>query len=176
MENVKITGYYPGVIGKIIQLHAVYYHENWGFDVSFETQEGKELSEFMRNFKEGRDGFWIARIHEIFAGSVAIDGRDADTDGARLRWLIVEPRFHGNGIGTLLVKEAVHFCKKAGYEKIVLWTFEGLHTARYLYEKEGFRLARERRHEQWGQDINEQMFQLTWNAAKVSLARGSVNK
>ena len=32
-ENVELKGYYPGVVGKIIQLHAVYDHENWGFDV-----------------------------------------------------------------------------------------------------------------------------------------------
>ena len=161
-EGVKLKGYYPGVVGKIIQLHAVYYHENWGFDVSFETQEGKELSEFIRDFKEGRDGFWVAELNKTFAGSIAIDGRDAEKEGARLRWLIVEPRFHGNGIGTLLVKEAVQFCKKAGYRRIVLWTFEGLQAARHVYEKQGFRLAMEKKHQQWGQYINEQMFELRW--------------
>jgi GNAT superfamily N-acetyltransferase len=167
-ENVELKGYYPGVVGKIVQLHAVYYHKNWGFDVSFETQEGKELSEFIRNFREGRDGFWVAQIHGTFAGSIAIDGRGAETEGARLRWLIVEPRFHGNGIGTLLVKEAVQFCKKAGYRQVYLWTFEGLHAARYIYEKGGFRLTRARRLKQWGQRINEQMFELRLKAEQVN--------
>lgn len=166
-EKVELKGYYPGVVGKIIQLHAVYYNENWGFDVSFETQEGKELSEFIRDFKEGRDGLWVAQIHETFAGSIAIDGRRAEKEGARLRWLIVEPRFHGHGIGTLLVKEAVQFCKKSGYRQVYLWTFEGLQAARYIYEQEGFRLTRERRHNQWGQDINEQMFQLRLKAEQI---------
>jgi len=159
-ESVTLTGYYPGVVGKIIQLHAVYYHENWGFDVSFETQEGLELCEFVRAFEEGRDGFWIARIREEFAGSIAIDGRDAESEGARLRWLIVEPRYHGRGIGKILVEEAVQFCRNASYGRVVLWTFEGLDTARHIYEKEGFRLARERRHDHWGRHISEQMFEL----------------
>jgi GNAT superfamily N-acetyltransferase len=167
-EDLKVMGYYPGVVGKIIQLHAVYYHENWGFDVSFETQEGKELSEFMREYKEGRDGFWVAQMHETFAGSIAIDGRDVETEGARLRWLIVEPRFHGQGIGTLLIREAVQFCKEADYRLVYLWTFEGLHTARHIYEKEGFHLAKERRLEQWGQDINEQMFELHLKAEQMN--------
>jgi len=78
-ENVELKGYYPGVVGKIIQLHAEYYFEKWGFDVSFETQEGKELSEFIRDFKEGRDGFWVAQINGVFAGSIAIDGRSRST-------------------------------------------------------------------------------------------------
>lgn len=164
VDTVELKGYYPGVVGKIIQLHAEYYFEKWGFDVSFETQEGKELSEFIRDFNEGRDGFWVAQINGVFAGSIAIDGRSTETEGARLRWLIVEPRFQGQGIGTLLVKEAVQFCKKAGYNQVSLWTFEGLDTARYVYEQEGFRLTRERRLKQWGQDINEQMFQLRWKS------------
>ena len=46
-SDVPLLGYYPGVVGRIIELHAVYYYENWGFDISFETQVGRELSEFM---------------------------------------------------------------------------------------------------------------------------------
>ena len=49
-EKVELKGYYPGVVGKIIQLHAVYYHENWGFDVSFETQEGKGTVIYVKKF------------------------------------------------------------------------------------------------------------------------------
>jgi len=44
LSEVKLTGYFPGVVGKITEQHAIYYYENWGFDVSFETQVGKELS------------------------------------------------------------------------------------------------------------------------------------
>ena len=31
MPEIKIQGYYPGVVGKITELHAVYYHEHWDF-------------------------------------------------------------------------------------------------------------------------------------------------
>ena len=60
MTEIKVHGYYPGVVGKITEIHAVYYNEHWGFDVSFETQVGRELSEFISNFDEDRDGFWSA--------------------------------------------------------------------------------------------------------------------
>ena len=50
-NDVELTGYYPGVLGKITELHAVYYHEHWEFDISFETQVGMELCEFMSRFR-----------------------------------------------------------------------------------------------------------------------------
>ena len=160
LGTVKMTGYFPGVIGKIIELHAIYYYENWGFDISFETQVGRELSEFMSHFQEGRDGFWVATIDAELAGSVAIDGFRAGVEGARLRWFIVPTGFQGQGIGGLLIKQAIDFCRRAEYKRIYLWTFEGLDTARFLYEREGFRLSEAHDIYQWGQNIREQMFEL----------------
>jgi hypothetical protein len=57
MQNVIITGYYPGAIGDVTRCHAIYYYENWGFDVTFESQVGRELSEFLSRFKEGAGVF-----------------------------------------------------------------------------------------------------------------------
>lgn len=155
------TGYYPGVIGKVTQLHAVYYHEHWGFDVTFETQVGRELSDFMATFSPDRDGFWVGLENGEFAGSIAIDGREATSEGARLRWFIVDPSFHGRGIGTGLIRRAVRFCETAGHKRVYLWTFEGLDPARKLYEQQGFRLVEENVVEQWGTTLTEQKFELS---------------
>ena len=62
--DVEFHGYYPGVVGKIIESHAVYYFENWGFDVTFETQVGRELSEFVSNFDKNRDSLWVVTRHK----------------------------------------------------------------------------------------------------------------
>jgi GNAT superfamily N-acetyltransferase len=153
-------GYHPGVIGKIIELHAVYYHTFWGFDVSFETQEGRELCEFMSRFDPMNDGLWAVYGDGRFAGAVAIDGALRETDGARLRWLIVAPDFQGLGIGQALVRKAVEFSRSAGHHKIFLWTFQGLNAARHVYESEGFALVQEYPIEQWGSTIREQKFEL----------------
>jgi len=158
--RLELVGYYPGVVGKITEIHATYYYESWGFDVSFETQVGRELSEFIRDFEENRDGFWVARIDGEFAGAVAIDGRETDEEGARLRWFIVPPEFQGQGVGGTLIKRAIDFCREANFRKVYLWTFEGLDEARSLYEREGFRLSKEHDVYQWGQDIKEQKFLL----------------
>ncbi len=159
-DRFQLHGYFPGVVGKITELHAVYYYENWGFDITFETQVGRELSEFMRDLEPGRDGFWTAKVDGRFAGAVAIDGSLKSTEGARLRWFIVGPSFQGRGIGKALLRAAIRFCEETGQRTIFLWTFKGLDAARSLYEAEGFVLAEEHEVRQWGSTIREQKFVL----------------
>ncbi len=159
-NQIKLKGYYPGVLGEVTRLHGVYYHEQWGFDISFEAQEGKELGEFMLRFDPEKDVLWTAVIDEKFAGSVAIDGYDAEANGARLRWLIVDPLYHGRGLGKTLLKKAVEFCRSVGHKRIFLWTFQGLEAARHIYECAGFVLTQEREVDQWGGIIKEQRFDL----------------
>jgi GNAT superfamily N-acetyltransferase len=161
INKAVLTGYFPGVLGKITELHAVYYHEHWGFDISFETQVGMELCEFMRRVRPESDGFWTALVNGRFAGSIAIDGSQAHDEGARLRWFIVEPSLQGCGVGGTLIQTAIEFCRNARHKKVFLWTFKGLDSARYLYERQGFRLTEEHDVEQWGTNIREQKFVLT---------------
>ncbi len=60
MENsFELIGYFPGVIGKITTLHAVYYKEHWGLDQSFEAQVSRELSDFTTHFDERRTGYGV---------------------------------------------------------------------------------------------------------------------
>jgi GNAT superfamily N-acetyltransferase len=160
LRNVQVTGYFPGVIGKITELHATFYYENWDLDISFETQVGRELSAFVSEFQQGRDGLWAAMVNGEFAGAVAIDGRQAAEQGVRLRWFIVAPQFQERGIGGLLLKRAIEFSRSAGHKKIYLWTFKGLDAARSLYERTGFQLCEEHDVRQWGRDLTEQMFEM----------------
>jgi GNAT superfamily N-acetyltransferase len=156
---MEITGYYPGAIGTITTLHATYYHDNWDLDVTFETQVGRELSEFVEQFHPEKDGLWIAKTSDSFAGSVAIEGYETEGN-ARLRWFIVAPGFQGRGIGKELLRTAISFSRGKKYETICLWTFQGLDRARSLYESEGFLLLKEKKAHQWGIDLTEQMFRL----------------
>ena len=159
-QSFHLGGYYPGVVGQITACHAVYYHQFWGFDASFETQVGRELSEFIARFDPLRDGFWSATVKGGFAGSIAIDGHPTATDGARLRWFIVAPEYQGYGIGKALMATAIQFSRTSTYPQIYLWTFEGLDVARELYERNGFRLTAEHQVRQWGRNLNEQQFVL----------------
>jgi GNAT superfamily N-acetyltransferase len=160
MNDVRLSGYIPGAIGRIAELHGTYYSKHWGFDLFFESKVAMELSEFLRRFNEARDGFWVASVEEKIVGSIAIDGLHRDSQGAHLRWFVVAPENQGQGIGKMLLEEAVEFCRKTRFTKVYLWTFSGLDPARHLYEKFGFRLCEEHEAKQWGRTVTEQKFEL----------------
>lgn len=160
MSGMILTGYLPGAIGRIVELHANYYHLDWGFGLFFEARVAREMSEFLSRFNETRDGLWIVSFNDRIEGGIAIDGIKARTDGAHLRWFILSQEVRGRGFGHRLMEEAVSFCKKKDYRKIYLQTFEGLHAARHLYEKFGFRLVHQAEGTQWGNNVTEQKFEL----------------
>lgn len=158
--NVGILGTVPGAIGRIAELHATYYSREWRFGLYFEAKVATELSRFLSGFKEGRDGFWTAVTEDRVQGGVAIDGTHASSEGAHLRWYIVSPKLQGQGVGRSLLNRALQFCRDMQYPRVYLWTFEGLDTARHLYEQNGFRLVFQQEGDQWGTQVNEQKFVL----------------
>ena len=154
------SGYIPGSIGRIAELHGLYYHAHWGFGLYFEAKVATELSEFLQRFNKDSDGLWIATVNGRIEGAVAIDGINAENEGAHLRWFIISDVIRGKGIGRELMRLVVDFCKRKGFKKTYLWIFEGLSAARHLYEKSGFHLIKQQSGVQWGQTVNEQYFEL----------------
>jgi len=152
------SGYIPGSIGRIAELHGTYYHEHWGFGFFFEAKVATELSGFLNRFDKDRDGIWFADVNGRVEGSIAIDGLHALDEGAHLRWFIMSDALRGKGAGRKLINVAIDFCRSKGYKTIYLWTFEGLDAARYLYEDVGFKLAKQQRGIKWGTEVNEQYF------------------
>jgi len=160
MNVITLGGYTPGVIGRVTELHARYYGVAWNFGLFFEAKVASELSEFISRFNPERDGFWTVNRDGCIDGAIVVDGMDADNIGAHLRWFILDDGLRGQGLGNRLIQEAVGFCRLRGYRQVFLWTFHGLHPARHLYEKYGFRLAEERPGRQWGREVLEQRFVL----------------
>jgi GNAT superfamily N-acetyltransferase len=155
-----VRGYVPGAIGRVTQMHAAYYHREWGFGLFFEARVAVELAEFLGRCDQARDGFWTARVDGSIEGAIAIDGLHAAAEGAHLRWFIVSDALHGQGAGGRLLETAIGFCRACGYRRVTLNTFEGLHAARRLYERAGFRVVAQQPGAQWGREVNEQRFDL----------------
>ena len=158
--NIR-TGYYPGTIGRIAEMHARYYSIHWKFGLYFEVKVASELSEFAVRFDEHRDGFWTAWASDRVEGSIIIDGIEAESEGAHLRWYIVSEKLHGHGTGNQLLSLAMQHCHVQKFPSVYLWTFAGLDSARHLYEKHGFKLAHEQHGDQWGTPVIEQKFVCT---------------
>ncbi len=155
----RIGGYTPGAIGRLAELHAVYYHLHWDFGLFFEAKVASELSAFLSRADEARDRFWTVRRDGRVEGAVAIDGIDAGGEGAHLRWFILSEEARGRGLGNRLMDAAMGFCDGSGYRRVYLWTFKGLDAARHLYEKHGFQLVEAREGEMWGRRVLEQRFE-----------------
>ena len=153
-------GYAPGCIGRITELHASYYSQLAGFGLPFEAKVAREMADFCSRYDDSRDGLWLAwdSLGNI-VGSIAIDGANAKAEGAHLRWFIAADQARGSGVGNALLQSALGFCDALGYSRVYLWTFEGLHAARHLYEKSGFRLVQQQRGAQWGVVMEELRFE-----------------
>ena len=160
MSAYAISGYVPGAIGRVAQLHASYYSRNWDFGLYFEAKVATELAAFLRRYDPARDGFWTVLKDAGVEGSIAIDAADAAGAGAHLRWFILSDALRGAGCGNQLMRAAIEHCRQRGYARVYLWTFRGLDAARHLYEKSGFRLVEELEGEQWGRRVQEQRYLL----------------
>jgi len=156
---MQIGGYVPGSIGRIVEMHGTYYAEHWRLGRFFEAQVAHELGELMERFDDAHDGLWVARDGADVVGSIAIDGSGAP-ETARLRFFIVEDGRRGAGLGDRLMRAALAFCRNAGFRRVFLTTFAGLHAARALYERHGFVLADEHPDRSWGVDVLAQRFEL----------------
>ncbi|QJT79378.1 helix-turn-helix domain-containing GNAT family N-acetyltransferase [Kosakonia sp. MUSA4] len=153
-----VSGYLPGMIGRISEMHASYYSQHYDFGYFFEAKVAAGLAEFAGRLDNPRNGIWLAVRHGRIVGSVAIDGEDLGNNEAHLRWFILDEECRGSGVGRELLARAMAFCDEQQFDAVQLWTFSGLHAARRLYESWGFTLSKEWQGDQWGRPMLEQQF------------------
>ena len=150
-------GYRPGVIGRIVQMHADYYARHSNFGQPFESLVASDMADLMGRLHNPRNEVWVALDGERVVGSIAIDG-EGEGASAVLRCFILDDSARGKGAGRRLLAEAMKFCDEWGFSSTSLWTFQGLDAARKLYEAFGFRLELEQEGQQWGRPVTEQCF------------------
>jgi DNA-binding MarR family transcriptional regulator/GNAT superfamily N-acetyltransferase len=154
---------HAGDYGWIVQRHGALYADEYDWDETFEALVARIVADYADDHDPRREAAWIAELDGEPVGCVLCVREDQTT--AKLRLLLVEPRARGRGIGGRLIDECLRFARRAGYERIVLWTNDVLHDARRLYERAGFELVESGPHHAFGHDLVEQ----TWAR---SLLRG----
>ncbi len=152
----------PGDLGWIVMAQGAAYAAEYDWDAEYEGLIAQIVADFAASRAAGhdpdREAAWIAEVDGERAGCIALvsDVRGTvadDQNTARLRILFVSPEARGYGLGSRLVEHCLDFARAAGYERVVLWTSSLLHSARRIYEANGFTLVKEEPFHRFGHDL-----------------------
>lgn len=158
-EPFILRGLETGDAGWITHRQAVIYAQEYGWtDPRMEALVAEILTAFVRNFDPAHERAWIAERDGEVIGSVFITR--ASPGVAQLRLLYVEPSARGLGLGRRLVEECIRFSRAKGYKTLMLWTHDNLLPAIRVYQAAGFKLVKEERHDEFGHDVNGQIWEM----------------
>jgi DNA-binding MarR family transcriptional regulator/GNAT superfamily N-acetyltransferase len=153
-----LRGPRAGDMGWIVARHGALYAEEYGWDERLEALIAEIVAAFVRNRDPRRERCWIADRQGENVGSILLV-RETD-EVARLRLLLVEPKARGLGIGARLVDESLRFAREAHYRKVTLWTHSVLTAARRIYERTGFKLIHQWKHDMFGTELEAETWEL----------------
>jgi GNAT superfamily N-acetyltransferase len=145
-------------MGRVVQLHGALYAKEFGYDATFEALVAEIVAGFVRNFDPKRERCWIAELGGEVVGSVFLV-RSSPTV-AKLRLLIIHPDARGRGLGKRLTRVCVRFARRAGYQKMRLWTQSHLAAARTIYQAENFKLKSKGKHFSFGKRLVAEVWEL----------------
>jgi len=146
--TVVLRSHRPGDIGWIASSQGRFYADEYGFNENFEALVVRICSDFIGDYDPKSEHCWIAEQDGKNIGSVMLIREDKTT--AKLRLFYVDAEARGLGVGTQLVDECLSFAKRAGYERVILFTNACLTGARRIYERFGFHLIAEEEHCDYG--------------------------
>jgi GNAT superfamily N-acetyltransferase len=159
--------------------HGDVYWNEFGWDTSMEALVARIVADYAAGpdvpsrgaADRGARGeaAWIAEIEGRRVGCIFCVTDPGDTACAKLRLLLVHPDGRGHNLGRRLIDTCLEFARRAGYERVRLWTNHPLTAARHLYLERGFELIAEEPHHSFGVDLVGQTYELDLRRASTAL-------
>jgi putative acetyltransferase len=112
------------------------YAESLSFPLDFQEFD-REVAELPGAYAPPDGALFVARDGTATVACVAL--RALSTGTCELKRLYVRPASRGDGLGRLLVENALAEARRLGYRRVRLDTVPGMETAQALYERLGFR-------------------------------------
>lgn len=149
-----------GDIGWMVHRQGILYSQQYGWNGEFEALIARIYADYHAAPDTPPKDLWVAERAGRIVGSIFAMPSEGLPGSAQLRMLYVEPSARGLGIGRTLVDQCVSFARNAGYERMRLWTHTIQEAARRLYAGAGFAVVETEPHEQFGQALVSEIWEL----------------
>ncbi|MEE9525866.1 MAG: GNAT family N-acetyltransferase [Candidatus Woesearchaeota archaeon] len=137
---IKIRGYQEKDTESIIKL----VHEILFEVFNAEARNIEDLKNIKKEYFEKKGVFYVAEDDGKIVGTIAAE---KETDRiARLKRMFVKKEYRKQKLGQRLLDQLLEFCKKKGYEKIILSTYPQMKAAIEFYKKNGFKEYKRNEH------------------------------
>ena len=130
-----------GDLGWMIHRQGILYNRQFGWNIGFESLIAGIYNQFQEAPSSPPRDLWVAEQNGSIVGSIFVMPSDGIPGSAQLRMLYVEPSARGQGVGTVLVEQAVSFARDNGYQRMRLWTHTIQESARRIYAAAGFKVV-----------------------------------
>lgn len=167
MANVSASireGTRPGDLGAVAALHGVLYSREYGMDSTMEAYVASGLADLWLAWD--RDGdhdagrLWVAELDGEVVGATGLTRGDEAPGWYQLRWVLLDPRARGHGLGRALFDAAMSEARAREVAGVYLWTIAGLDAAHHLYKSAGFRVTYSAPARKWGIEAVELRMEL----------------
>lgn len=134
MNNLNYREGKTGDEAQVLKLIQVVLSE---YNLNLEPQGAdKDVTDLNLNYFNNNGWFQVVEDSGKIIGSVGV--YKIDDDECELRKMYLYPEYHGQGIGSALMRNALEKAKELGYKYITLQTNSLLNKALPVYKKYGF--------------------------------------
>jgi DNA-binding MarR family transcriptional regulator/GNAT superfamily N-acetyltransferase len=151
-----------GDLGWMIHRQGILYNRQFGWNIGFESLIAGIYNEFQQAPLSPPRNLWVAEQNGSIVGSIFVMPSEDLPGSAQLRMLYVEPAARGQGVGTVLVAQAVSFARDNGYRRMRLWTHTVQESARRIYAAAGFRIVETIPEDNFGVEMIGEIWELAF--------------